>query len=224
MNVNFKDATELECGNYLLTTGTRLANVGVLSRLTFFTITENNISEVPLIMRESTDEVQVKGTFDSETLYTPIASNANSTKSFGEGDTNQWNVKAVTSILSTTGRGYFTLGYLNGGSEPTNHALNDLSSYKTQLESWGRPIILIVSRKEDIEIIKKFPNMPSTVVFGIDTTGKIKENLANAVQGQKIENYPVFIIADTFNRVVFFKQGYTIGIGEEIYKTSTKLK
>ena len=224
LNVNFKDATELECGNYLLTTGTRLANGGVLSRLTFFTITENNISEVPLIMRESTDEVQVKGTFDSETLYTPIASNANSTKSFGEGDTNQWNVKAVTSILSTTGRGYFTLGYLNGGSEPTNHTLNDLSSYKTQLESWGRPIILIVSRKEDIEIIKKFPNLPSTVVFGIDTTGKIKENLANAVQGQKIENYPVFIIADTFNRVVFFKQGYTIGIGEEIYKTSTKLK
>ncbi len=30
---------------------------------------------------------------------------------------------------------------------------------------------------------------------------------------------PVFIIADTFNRVVFVSQGYTIGLGEQLMKT-----
>jgi len=33
------------------------------------------------------------------------------------------------------------------------------------------------------------------------------------------EVLPVFIIADTFNRVVFVSQGYTIGLGEQLMKT-----
>ena len=30
---------------------------------------------------------------------------------------------------------------------------------------------------------------------------------------------PVVLIADTFNRVVFASQGYTIGLGEQLLKT-----
>ena len=33
------------------------------------------------------------------------------------------------------------------------------------------------------------------------------------------ESLPIFIIADTFNRVVFVSQGYTIGLGEQLMKT-----
>ena len=29
---------------------------------------------------------------------------------------------------------------------------------------------------------------------------------------------PIFFIADTFNRVVFLSQGYTIGLGEQLHK------
>ena len=41
--------------------------------------------------------------------------------------------------------------------------------------------------------------------------------LANASQ------LPIFIIADTFNRVVFVSQGYTIGLGEQLMKVIHKL-
>ena len=34
---------------------------------------------------------------------------------------------------------------------------------------------------------------------------------------------PLIILADTFNRVVFFSQGYTIGLGEKIVKISKAL-
>ena len=34
---------------------------------------------------------------------------------------------------------------------------------------------------------------------------------------------PIFIIADTFNRVVFLSEGYTIGIGEQIIKAESTL-
>lgn len=34
---------------------------------------------------------------------------------------------------------------------------------------------------------------------------------------------PMFIIGDTFNRVVFVSQGYTIGLGEQLMKVIHKL-
>ena len=34
---------------------------------------------------------------------------------------------------------------------------------------------------------------------------------------------PMFIIGDTFNRVVFVSQGYTIGLGEQMMKIIHKL-
>lgn len=47
----------------------------------------------------------------------------------------------------------------------------------------------------------------------------------NSIQKQIVDamklnqsTLPVFIIADTFNRVVFVSQGYTIGLGEQLMK------
>jgi hypothetical protein len=34
---------------------------------------------------------------------------------------------------------------------------------------------------------------------------------------------PFILMADTFNRVVFFSQGYSIGLGERLVKTSKAL-
>lgn len=57
---------------------------------------------------------------------------------------------------------------------------------------------------------------PSAITYGIDVDGSIRKEI---VQAMNLNNsiLPVFIIADTFNRVVFF-QGYTIGLGEQLMK------
>ena len=34
---------------------------------------------------------------------------------------------------------------------------------------------------------------------------------------------PIFFIADTFNRVVFISQGYTIGLGEQLNNVAVKI-
>ena len=36
-------------------------------------------------------------------------------------------------------------------------------------------------------------------------------------------NRPVIIVADTFNRIVFLSQGYSIGLGEQLSKVINKL-
>ena len=40
---------------------------------------------------------------------------------------------------------------------------------------------------------------------------------------QNAHNLPIFLIADTFNRVVFVSQGYTIGLGEQMMNVIHKL-
>ena len=37
------------------------------------------------------------------------------------------------------------------------------------------------------------------------------------------DQLPMFIVADTFNRVVFVSQGYTIGLGEQLMEVIKKL-
>ena len=47
--------------------------------------------------------------------------------------------------------------------------------------------------------------------------------ISAATKLQNANTLPIFIIADTFNRVVFVSQGYTIGLGDQLMKVIHKL-
>jgi len=201
-----KDGTALDAGNYVLVTGTRLASGAVLSNVTFFSIEPRKTTNVQLVMRESKDEVQVIGNFNSESLFTPIRTDGPSS--------------AKESLLQACGRGYFVVGILGVNQEPTNHALRDIAAYKSELEKWGQNIVLLFP--DNVQAGKfvrsAFPDMPSTIIYGVDTDG-ISNQIAEAMKLKNKNSLPIFIIADTFNRVVFVSQGYTIGLGEQLMKT-----
>lgn len=201
-----KNGLELDEGNYLMVTGTRLANGGVLSHLTFFGIDNSKSTTVKLNMRESQDEVQVIGSFNSEATYMPV-----------DGDLQK-------SILATTGRGYFIVGILGVGQEPSAHALRGLIAKSKELEQWNRGIVLLFTSEEQYRKFnpEEFPGLPSTVTFGIDTNGAILKQIRNDMK-LRTNTLPVFIIGDTFNRVVFCSEGYTIGLGEQLMKVIHKL-
>ena len=156
-------------------------------------------------MRESRDAVQVIGNFNSESLFTP------------------WDGKAAgekQSLLQACGRGYFVVGVLGVNQEPTNHALRDIAALKADLEKWGSKLVLLFPDEKQASkfAASSFPGLPSTVIYGIDTddiAGQIVENMKLRRTG----NLPLVSIADTFNRVVFVSQGYTIGLGEQLMKT-----
>lgn len=201
-----KNGTAIDTGCYMLTTGTRLANGGVLAHITSFKINEGETTSVPLIMRESTNEVQVIGNFNSESLFTPVGG------------------KDKQSLLQACGRGYFVVGILGVNQEPTNHALKDIAKLSTELEKWGRKMVLLFPDEEKYSKFHEgdFPGLPNTIIYGIDTDG-IATQIADAMKLKNKGNLPIFIIADTFNRVVFVSQGYTIGLGEQLIKVVHKL-
>jgi hypothetical protein len=131
---------------------------------------------------------------------------------------------AQKSVLETTGRGYFAVALVDYGTEPTNHAFMDMSAVKAELEAWGRPILIVFATEEDC---RKFRadhfDLPSTVHFGVDIDGKMRDMIAAEMKLDKGGSLPLILVADTFNRVVFFSQGYSIGLGERLVKTSKAL-
>lgn len=197
----------VDAGNYLMVSGTRLANGGVLARLQFFKVTPGDTTQTHLVMRQSVNDVQVMGSFNSESLYTDAESGKQK------------------SVLATTGRGYFIVGVLGVGQEPTNHALRDISALKQQFEKWGRKLLLLFPDKDPYDKYKQldeFRSLPSTVSYGIDEKGVILSQIKQQMH-LSTSTLPVFIIADTFNRVVFVSQGYTIGLGEQMMNVINKL-
>jgi hypothetical protein len=68
-----------------------------------------------------------------------------------------------------------------------------------------------------------FPGLPKTITFGIDKDGVIQSQIAKEMKLSNKDILPMFIIADTFYRVVFVSQGYTIGLGEQMMKVIHKL-
>ena len=200
-----KEGTRLDVGNYVLVTGTRLASGSVLTRMDQFTINEGTVTRKPLVIRQSDTEVQVIGNFNSESLFTT------------------WNNGAAgehKSLLQACGRGYFVVGVIGVAQEPTNHALRDIAALQSDLEKWGRTMVLLFPDEEAASRFKasEFPGLPSTVVYGIDTDG-IAEQAIRSMKLNPRGGLPIFLIADTFNRVVFVSQGYTIGLGEQLMKT-----
>ena len=56
-----------------------------------------------------------------------------------------------------------------------------------------------------------------------DPDGKIRAEIIREMKLDASKGLPIFLVADTFNRVVFVSQGYTIGLGEQLMKTIHKL-
>ena len=202
-----KNGTQLDAGNYVLSSGTRMASGSVLNRLVFFTIEPGKTTNVELVMRESKDDIQVIGSFNSENIYITA------------------DTKEETSLLSTTGRGYYVVAILGARQEPTNHAMRDIAAVKEQLESWGRKMVLLFPDEEGLSKFdtKEFGDLPNTIVYGIDKNHAIQNEMVAAMKLAHANTLPIFLIADTFNRVVFVSQGYTIGLGEQLMQIIHKL-
>ncbi len=201
---DFAKGQQLDCGEYVLTTGTRMASGKVLAHMQRIHL--NQSQSVDFTLRESQEDVQVIGSLNAEDIYRDKAENADK------------------SLLSTTGRGYYVLAIVAPNLEPTNHAMRDISVYQQEFEKWGRKMIFLFQNDDEASRFNfaEFDKLPNTVVWGTDVDGKIKQEVWEQMKLTS-PSLPVFLICDTFNRVVFVQQGYTINLGEQLLKVIRQL-
>ena len=203
----FKNGVDLDEGDYALVSGTRLANGGVLAEMQMFHVKQGATTKVEMHLRSSETEITVKGNFNSESKFILLPSNQE------------------VSLLSQTGRGYFVMGLIGVGQEPTNHALKDIAKVAQVFEKWNRPIVLLFEDEASAKKfrISEFPGLPKNIIFGIDKDGSCRKEMVENMKLQNKNLLPIFTISDTFNRVVFLSQGYTIGLGEQLESVIRKL-
>ena len=201
----FENGLALDPGYYVLTTGTRLSDGSVLARMQFFTIEPGKTTNIDLVMREPEKGLRIIGNFNSENRYMPLGADEDK------------------SLLQTTGRGFYVLGILDGGSEPTTHAMQDIALVKDQLDKWGRGFVFLFQNEEHRKNFEKknFKGLPENTTFGIENGTMLKEIVTN--MRLQNNNLPIFIVANTQNEIVFISQGYTIGLGEQLMKVVNEL-
>lgn len=198
----FKNASPLDEGYYMMVSGSRLADGGVLGQVSFFNIRKGEQTSGELLVRDNTEAVKVIGNFDSESKFV----NAET----GE----------ETTVLKSAGRGLFVLAILGVGQEPTDHTLKDIAVKAKEFDACGRKMILLFPSRAAYEkyLTAPAPGLPEHIVWGIDTDSKIQKQLLEALNLEANTQLPIFIIGDTFNRIVFTSHGYTIGLGERLLK------
>ena len=228
----FKKGYPLEEGRYLLVSGNRLSSGTVPVTMCFFDVVAGEETVCDLVLRASSDDVPVLGSFDAETKFTPVALGKTE-----DGDVISSDVEAgiEKSILGAVGRGHYALAILDPGKEPTNHVLRDLAAAREKLEAWGRPIVLLCSNETAMHRLQvemsegRYGLLPSTILLGLDASGAVQKGIEKGMKvGPSSEagaptRLPLVILADSFNRVFFLSEGYTIGLGEQLAATVAKL-
>ncbi len=202
----FSIPQDIEAGQYMLITGERLANGSVMARTVFFVVEEGALTEVPLTIRHDNDQTSVIGSFDSKHSFVPL--------DFSE---------RVT-ILSETARGRYVLCMIDPRQESSLQLLNDICDMGPQLDKTGCRIIMLMPPEPAERFdLSAYPALPKCVLLGSDTDNYIYlvEFLQNLTPGS--HTMPKFIIADTFNRVLWLKQGYTPGIMNQIVEAYNSL-
>lgn len=202
----FTPSATVGAGQYMLVSGQRMASGTVLARVEIFGVPEDGIASPCLVMRQDSDDVQVVGSFNSENLYYDLEK------------------KSAVSILSTTGRGYYVIALAEPNHEPSAHMFNDIAQYSTDFDTWGRSILVLFRDSDAASRFdrSRFGGLPANIVYGADIDGRIAGEFVSSLD-LDVRQLPVVLIADTFNRVVYMSQGYSIGLGERLVDTLHKV-
>lgn len=191
----FSKETILSEGYYLLTSGARQSNGGVLAHLEFFQIEKDKQTAIPLVIKQITDQLSILGRIDPEEKFLPHGA------------------KQQSSIVSAVKEGYYLIAVVGDKDEPTTHAIRQISAIQNELNSFGLPIIVLGKAR---------PSGIQNLIVGKDLDNKIFRMLSKSVSKES-SIIPLVAICDSSGRVLYYSQGYNTSLGEEVKRALKQL-
>jgi transglutaminase-like putative cysteine protease len=203
----FSGGTQMDAGQYLLVSGTRMADGSVLAHLQFFGLKADGQQKQVLKLRDNAEELRVLANFNCENYFT--------------------NYKGIhKTLLESTGRGYYLVALIRDNHEPSTHILHECEEANIYLSQWPHNFMMLFPTWEEFQSFrshrKDFDELPDNFIFGVAAPETIEAmHIQELTRGS--QELPILIMADTFNRVVWFQQGYTIGIVDQIMSVIRQL-
>ncbi|MEI6576711.1 MAG: transglutaminase-like domain-containing protein [Bacteroidota bacterium] len=200
---DFPSAVDVEAGDWMLVTGNRMADGGVLSSVHFFNVEEGKTTQIEVVLREPKVEKAQYGKADIKGIEL---------KAIGTGETIN-----SAKMLNATGALWI---WLDPGKEPSRHVLADLPAFKEELETWNGAVNIIIPKNLVPENYdpKSMAGLPKQSVFLSEEKQVLISRIEKLVQHPLAGNLPVIVLLDSEQNVIFLSEGYTIGIGEQIGK------
>jgi hypothetical protein len=205
---DFPENQQVESGNYMLITGYRLVDGTVLTSVTFFSVRNNETTNVEVLIRERSEDAMVIGNI--------------SPKDFSFTEYSGGKKIPLPILLNDKGS---IIIWLEPDKEPTKHIMADLPAFKEVFESWGGNLIFLLSKEETSKSFSPnaYLNLPKKSYFAFDDEMLLLTAVENVVKQILKYNYPVIVIIDSTGKIYFLSEGYKIGIGEQLNKEIQKL-
>jgi hypothetical protein len=205
----FEAKTEVEAGKYLLVTGNRQSDGSVLSSVTFFEVPTKLTTDINVVIRQD---------------FTPIIPfgkiNPSATK-FIDYQTN--NAIPLSNLISTKG---CIMVWIDPDKEPTKHVMADIPAVKSLIENWSGGMVFLLAGNKVSSSFKpsNFPNLPKQSKFAFDKDSNLLLHIDKLRKTNSGSNFPVIAISDKNGNLLYYSEGYKIGIGEQIAKVIATLK
>lgn len=206
---DFDQKTEVEAGKYLLVTGNRQSDGSVLSSVTFFEVPAGATTNVKVIIRQDFTPASPWAKIKPEVYkFRQYASN------------NDISLKNVTSKHGAI------LIWIDPDKEPSKHVLADIPAIKDLIEKWGGGMVFLFTSDKVSNSFNpsNFSNLPAQTLFAYDKAVALLTKTAQLRKRNCAGNLPVIVISDKNGNLLYYSEGYKIGIGEQIAKVIAALK
>ena len=210
MKINeFETNTEVEAGKYLLITGNRQPDGNVLSSITFFEVPAKTTTDVKVEIRQDYAPVEPWATINPAVYKF-----------------NKFPANEILPLNSLTSQKGAILIWIDPDKEPSKHVLADIPAVKALIEKWDGGVVFLFANDKVSPAFKpaKFPNLPSQSQFAYDKGAILLTEISHLRNRNCGENLPVIVITDKNGDLMYYSEGYKIGIGEQIAKALTPLK
>lgn len=192
---SFPCTIEVPLDSYLVVTGNRITGGTVLATLSFFDLEENKTKNIQIKLRK-------------DLAPAPVIGRIGNTEYF---------FKMMTGNVGTLDKKGTILAWLDPEKEPSRHFIDDLVQNKKVLENWNGSILLLFRTEKDKDIfVKKNSTVLPSKTKPLITANRSLEDFLKIIQKKTVLNLPVVTFINPANEVIYFSEGYKIGIIDEI--------
>ena len=188
----------VDAGDYLLVTGTRLPDGTVMAMLKFFKLVPDQKMNLSITLRKAKAEHKIIGKINPDNSFIDVKTNKTVT-------INDINNKKNTILL-----------WVEVDKEPTRHAVIDIAKLKANFDKWDGNFAAIFNKNVQPDITK-LNGLPQQTAYFIDKNDVLKE-IEKSTNQKLSNNLPVFVVLNEKGEIIYLSNGYKIGAGEMLLK------
>ena len=197
----------LEVGYYRLITGNRLNDGSVKCRIDYFNVEKGKSITLPIVVLPIEMQNGVLGKVETSAGFKTLD-----------------NLDFMLSCFMNIKDKDLVVAVIDPDKEPTKHLMEDIQIVRKRFDEWGGHFLLIVAKDKLTKLFDQtvYKNLPSNCFFGYDPTGDVT-NAIDLMCGQNPgPQYPQVSIMNDKGEIIFYSEGYSIGMGETILKNLQK--